>query len=168
MCREWNNFLTANYGSLVSMLFLPHKGLYKATGCLLLFVGFVQSIVDLQCCASFRYTAKWSSYIYVCAYEYIYACMLNRFSHVWLFTTPQTAAHQAPLSMGFSRPEYWSGLSCPSPGDFPAPGIKPKPLNVSCIGRLVLYQQHHLGTTLNVCFPSKFIFWNSNPQKCWY
>ena len=36
-------------------------------------------------------------------------------SHVWLFTTPWTAAHQAPLSMGFSRQEYWSGLPLPSP-----------------------------------------------------
>ena len=36
-----------------------------------------------------------------------------------------TVAHQAPLSMGFSRQEYWSGLSCPPPGDLPQPGIKP-------------------------------------------
>src|SRR5574341_1386602 len=35
--------------------------------------------------------------------------------------TPWTAAHQAPLFMGFSRQEYWSGLSCPPPGDFPDP-----------------------------------------------
>ena len=34
-------------------------------------------------------------------------------------------AHQAPLSMGFSRQEYWSGLSCPPPGDLPHPGIEP-------------------------------------------
>jgi len=34
-------------------------------------------------------------------------------------------AHQAPLSMGFSREEYWSGLPFPSPGDFPDPGIEP-------------------------------------------
>ena len=39
--------------------------------------------------------------------------------------TPWTVAHQAPLSMGFSRQEYWSGLPCPSPGDIPNPGIKP-------------------------------------------
>ena len=43
------------------------------------------------------------------------------FSHVWLFLTPWTAAHQAPLSMGFSRQEYWSGLPCllrfPASGD---------------------------------------------------
>ena len=40
-------------------------------------------------------------------------------SHVQLFVTPWTAAHQAPLSMEFSRQEYWSGLPFPSPGDFP-------------------------------------------------
>ena len=40
--------------------------------------------------------------------------------------TPWTAAHQAPLSMGFSRQEYWSGLPFPSPGDLPDPGIEPR------------------------------------------
>ena len=35
-------------------------------------------------------------------------------------------AHQDPLSMGFSRQEYWSGLPCPPPGDLPNPGIKPR------------------------------------------
>ena len=54
-----------------------------------------------------------------------FACMLSPFSHIQLFGTPQTVAHQAPLSMGFSRQEYWSGLPCPSPGDLPDPGIKP-------------------------------------------
>ena len=38
--------------------------------------------------------------------------------------TPWTVAHQAPLSMGFSRPECWSGFPCPSPGDLPNSGIK--------------------------------------------
>ena len=42
-----------------------------------------------------------------------------------LFVTPQTIAHQAPLSMGFPRQRYWSGLPFPSPGDLPNPGIKP-------------------------------------------
>ena len=41
------------------------------------------------------------------------------------FTTPQTAAHQAPLSMGFPRQKYWSGLPFPSPGDLLDPGIEP-------------------------------------------
>ena len=50
--------------------------------------------------------------------------MLSSFSHVWLFVTPWTIAHQAPLSMEISRQEYWSGLPCPPPGDLPDPGIK--------------------------------------------
>ena len=52
-------------------------------------------------------------------------CMLNRFSRVRLFATPWTVACQAPLSVEFSRQEYWSGLSCPSPGNLPDPGIEP-------------------------------------------
>ena len=50
--------------------------------------------------------------------------MLTSFSHVRLFATLWTIACQAPLSMGFSRHEYWSGLPCPPPGDLP--GIKSK------------------------------------------
>ena len=51
--------------------------------------------------------------------------MLSCFSHVFLFATPWTVAHQVPLSVGFSRREYWSGLPFSSPGDLPNPGIKP-------------------------------------------
>ena len=46
-------------------------------------------------------------------------------SHVQLFETPCTVAHQTPLSMGFSRQEYWSGLPFSPPGDLPNPGIGP-------------------------------------------
>ena len=52
-------------------------------------------------------------------------CMLSHISHVQLFATLWAVAHQAPLSMGFSRQEYWSGLTCPSPGDLPDLGIEP-------------------------------------------
>ena len=45
---------------------------------------------------------------------------------VQLFVTPWTVAHQALLSMGFSRQEYWSGLPFPSPGDLRSPGIEPR------------------------------------------
>ena len=45
-------------------------------------------------------------------------------SHVQLFVTPWTVAHQAPLPIGFIRQEYWSGLPFPSPGHLPDPGIK--------------------------------------------
>ena len=50
--------------------------------------------------------------------------MLSCFSHVQLFVTPWFIARQVPLSMGFSRHEYWSGLSFPPPGDLPDPEIK--------------------------------------------
>ena len=53
------------------------------------------------------------------------ACKLSRLSCVWLFATLWIVAHQAPLFMGFSRQEYWSGLPCSPPGDLPYPGIKP-------------------------------------------
>ena len=46
-------------------------------------------------------------------------------SRVWLFAIPWTVAHQAPLSMGFSRQEYWSGLPFPSPEYLSNPGIEP-------------------------------------------
>ena len=59
--------------------------------------------------------------------------------------TPWTVARQAPLSMGFSRQEYWSGLPCPPPGDLPHPGTK-LVSRVSCTGRWIFYHQHHLSS----------------------
>ena len=53
---------------------------------------------------------------------------VQSFSHVQLVVTPRAVAQQTPLSMGFSRQEYWSGLPCPPPGDLPDPGIKPMSL----------------------------------------
>ena len=52
----------------------------------------------------------------------IKACML---SHVLLFMTPWTVAHQSPLIMEFSRQKYWSGLPFPTAGDLPNSGIEP-------------------------------------------
>ena len=57
---------------------------------------------------------------------------LTRVQH---FVTSRTVAQLAPLSMGFPRQEYWSGLPVPSPGDLPNPGIE----HVSCIGRQILF-----------------------------
>ena len=54
--------------------------------------------------------------------------VLSHFSCVQLFVTLWTVACQMPLSMGFSRQEYWSGLSFPPPGDLPDSGIKPTSL----------------------------------------
>ena len=50
---------------------------------------------------------------------------IKSLSHLWFFVTPCTIAYQAPLSTGFSRQEYWSGLPFPSSEDLPDPGIEP-------------------------------------------
>ena len=53
--------------------------------------------------------------------------LLSHFSHIQLLATPWIVAHQAPLSKGFPRQEYWSGLPFPSPGELLNPGVKPAP-----------------------------------------
>ena len=58
----------------------------------------------------------------------VHACVVNHFSRVQLFATLWTVTCQAPLSMGLSRLEYWTGLLCPPPGDLPHPGIEPTSL----------------------------------------
>ena len=59
--------------------------------------------------------------------------VLSRFSHVSLFATPWTIPRQAPLSMGFSRQEYWSGLPRPPPEDLPHSGIEPASLRTPAL-----------------------------------
>ena len=54
---------------------------------------------------------------------FVSVCVL---SHIRLFATPWTVAHHAPLSIRFSRQEYWSGLLFPPPGNLPDPGIEPR------------------------------------------
>ena len=61
-------------------------------------------------------------------------CVLSCFSHIWLSVTSWTVALQAPLSVGFSRQKYWSGLQCLPPGDLPNPGIEPESLMSSALG----------------------------------
>ena len=71
---------------------------------------------------SLAITYNGRDYTYVCI---MCVCVLSHFSHGHLPVTPWTVAHQAPVSVGFSRQEYWSGLPCPPPGDLPDPGIIP-------------------------------------------
>ena len=66
-------------------------------------------------------------YVCVCVHAHMYVCGLSC-SGMSDSATPWTVAHQAPLSMGFSRQEYWSGLPYPPPGDLPDPGIEPTSL----------------------------------------
>ena len=74
----------------------------------------------------------WSSQLFSIAPGILYTANMKRknkmksTSHVQLFVTPWTVACQAPLSMWFSRQEYWSGLPFPSPGDLSNPRIKPR------------------------------------------
>ena len=63
----------------------------------------------------------------------IEVCVLICFSCVRLFASLWTVARQAPLSMAFSRQEYWNGLLSPPPGDLPNRGIELASLCVSCI-----------------------------------
>ena len=73
-----------------------------------------------------RLTTLHLSYVSGAAQLNLVTCvrMLSSFSCVLLFATLWTIARQAPLSMGFSRQESWSGLSCPPPGDLPDPGTE--------------------------------------------
>ena len=64
---------------------------------------------------------------YICNMSVTFVVVAQLLSHVWLFfVTPWTVACHAPLCMGFSRQEYWSGLPFPSPGDLPDPGMEPR------------------------------------------
>ena len=79
------------------------------------------------------------------------ACVL---SCIWLFATLRTLAHQAPLSMEFSRQEYWSRLPCTPPGYLPNPGIEPMSLlSPALAGRFFTKQNNHLYIKWNALIP---------------
>ena len=78
------------------------------------------------------YHKKLFSYVYTHTHTHTHTCVCVC-SHVCLFVTPWTVDLQAPLSIAFSRQEYWSGLPCPSPGDLPNPGIEPASLMSSAL-----------------------------------
>ena len=89
------------------------------------------------------------------------------FSRVQLFATPRTVTHQAPLSMGFSRQEHWSGLPFPSPGNLPIPGIlyhlSHQGTELTVYNRLsTFFKENILGTGIyNGLFPSAQLKWGS-------
>ena len=86
--RPFNCVLYVSYIQLC--LFPLPFSVYQFTNCLLTFLFFLHQV-------------------------HLLLCLLSHFSRVQLCVTPQTAAHQAPLSLGFSRQEHWSGLPFPSP-----------------------------------------------------
>ena len=103
-----------------------------------------------------------SIYNYKPIYQYKRdASILSHFSRVWLFATPCTIAHQAPLSVGFSRREYWTGLPFP-----PTEGLLTEGLNshLLCLlhwqaSRLTFYHHRHLGYINMFTFPSLCATW---------
>ena len=103
-------------------------------------------------------------------YLILWGCMLSRFSHDRLFASPWTVVHQAPLSTGFSRLEYWSGLPCPPPRDLSQPW---KWTWVSCVsytGKWVLYHYKEvvLGSILIKCKSLNiyyFLFYTLNTKE---
>ena len=94
--------------------------------------------------------------------------MLSRFSLVWFFAIPWTAACQAPPSMGFSRQEYWSGLPCPSPGDLPDPGIQPASLmSPALAGKFFTASATPEAQSGAFCQSSLFLFLTFWSTHCW-
>ena len=79
---------------------------------------FTYQLKNVQVCAILFILFLWWILIYQMC------CMLSHFSWIQLCATLWTVVHQAPLSMGFSRQEYWSGLPCPPPGGLPDPGME--------------------------------------------
>ena len=89
------------------------------------YVSWVAPLWELACSPQLGYTGHSVLLILGCVCVCVCVCVLSHFSLVRLFATAWTVALQAPLSMGFSRKEYWNGLPCPPPGDLPNLGAKP-------------------------------------------
>ena len=94
-------------------------------------------------------------------------------SRVQLFVTPWTVAHQASLSMGFSRQEYWSGLPLPSPGDLPHPGMEPRSLALQAYalpsespGKLRTEHGLMLSKEDNTHLPGQHLAWKEQGMVC--
>ena len=114
----------------------------------------------------------------------MHACC--HFGCVQLFATPGTVARQAPLSVGFSRRECWSGLPFPSPGDLPQPGIEPASLtspalasgffttSATCLVTTVTWCRNHWGCVCtpwalripaSPSIPGSYWSWGMRPRK---
>ena len=80
----------------------------------------------------------------LCVCVCVCVCVCKLLSHFQLFMTPWTLASQAPLSMGFSRQEYWSGLPFPSPEDLPNSGIEPRSPALQADSYHLSHQEAHI------------------------
>ena len=95
-----------------------------------------------------------SAFSWICV-----CCMPSHFCRVWLFATLWTVASQAPLSMGFSKQEYWCGLLCFPPGNFPHWGIEPTSLTSPALaGKLFTSSATWYAFSLSISFHFSFAF----------
>ena len=106
LSHYWPCFLCVHYTLMTLNLYLEACTSYYSTS--KIFLGL-----------SYTVQSQSLGYIAIC----VCVCV---FSHIWIIATPWIVAHQVPLSMGFSRQEYWTVLIFPPPGDLPNPGIKLK------------------------------------------
>ena len=99
------------------------------------------------------------------------ACMVNPCT--FLSTCFWTIAHQAPLSMGFSRQEHWRGLPCPPPGDLPDPGVQPASLTSPALTTSTTRKAPEPMAALKILSVktnkkrSGDYSWAGNPKACW-
>ena len=125
VANNWSSSFSSSTISLKYLLHLCHlKTLRFLPSCFLRNIVYAFLYIKHQ----IRHCGEWQEEIYMLFFstsrysdDSMHACVLSR---VWLFVTLWTVAHQAPLSMGFSRQEYWSGLPFPFPGDLPHSGIE--------------------------------------------
>ena len=114
----------------------------------------VQRHEPAQSCLRWEQLRSYPSFLSLSQLKYR-CCAL---SHVWLFVTPWTVAHQAPLTMGFSRQEYWSGLPVPTWGEFSSPrdgiptqGLNPPLLQLLCYRQVDSLAPPAAATSLQLC-----------------
>ena len=128
-------FNTTSPQHLVTLVFIMFSYNGRRLECLKIYINMISNTF-INC---HEQRAQW----WICIRSalimlWLCVCMLSCFSHVHHFVILWIVAHQAPLSMGFSRQEYWSGLPFPSPGNLPNPRIKSTSLmSFALIGRLL-------------------------------
>ena len=105
-----------------------------------------------------------SSLIHVSPISPLMCSCAKLLSHVWLFEAPWTVARQTPLSMGYSRQEYWSGLPCPPSGDVPDAGIKSLSLmSPALVGRFFTTSAVWKALLLSYLLSFSFCLWLMAP-----
>ena len=129
--RKWKKktlFSIEQYPNLANTSGHPLTLTWQQPPCSIQFLSFATGPRATKQCVFSSHPEDFLASISPHILSFPFNAMFKRLSHVWLFETPGTIACQAPLSMGFSRQEYWSGLPFPSPGDLPPSGIEPRSL----------------------------------------